>query len=189
MGYTTKFIGAISIDPPLNSEEIKYLKNFSNTRRMDRKSGPYFVDATGLYGQEHTSDVINFNSPPLGQPGLWCKFEPYKKGTQIKWNGQEKFYDAEEWMRYLIEHFVGLNPIAKQLNLDEFKFLQGHTLNGILKALGEESIDRWFLIVENNNVFRLEKNDYKKYLLKQNLDNKLNSDSDLKQDKFSNVKK
>lgn len=157
MGYTTTFKGHIEIEPPLHEREIIYLKKFSRTRRMNRSNGPYFVDGTGLAGQNADPDVIDHNSPPKGQPGLWCQWIPSPDGTRIIWNGAENFYDSEQWMEYLIEHFIGDNPIAKKVAFKDFEFLQGHILNGEIKARGEQSDDRWTLYVIENVVSRVNK--------------------------------
>lgn len=148
MGYNTDFEGAIEIQPPLNAEEIQYLKSFAKTRRMDREKGPYFVEGTGYAGQGSDSDIRNYNCPAEGQPGLWCKWEPTEDGTKIEWNGNEKFYDSVEWMQYIIDHFIGDNPIAKS----DLPFLNKHVLHGQIEAYGEERGDHWFLVVENNKV-------------------------------------
>lgn len=148
MGYSTEFDGFIEIHPPLNKQEVEYLKNFANTRRMEREKGPYYVDGTGYSGQGHDNDIKNYNQPPEGQPGLWCKWEPTQDGTKIEWNGIEKFYDSVEWMQYLINHFIGENPIAKK----ELPFLNKHVLHGEIDAQGDERNDHWYLVVENNKV-------------------------------------
>jgi hypothetical protein len=106
MGYTTEFDGSVSISPPLNAHEIAYLRKFATSRRMDRARGPYFVDGSGPFGQGHDDDIRDFNKPPGGQPGLWCRWEPTKDGTAITWSGVEKFYNSEEWMTYLIDLFL-----------------------------------------------------------------------------------
>ena len=148
MGYTTEFQGTITVEPALSAEDIAYLKKFADTRRMDSTLSPYYVDRGGFAGQDHTPDVIDYNRPPPGQPGLWCKWEPTEDGTGIEWNGAEKFYDSAEWMAYLIDHFVGRFPKAK----GELSFLKGHTLNGTISAQGEEPDDMWLLHVKDNVV-------------------------------------
>lgn len=148
MGYHTEFEGSIDVFPPLNEQEIAYLKSFANSRRMDREKGPYFVEGTSYAGQCHDSDVRNYNAPPEGQPSLWCKWEPTEDGTSIEWNGAEKFYGSIQWMQYLIEHFIGETPLAKK----ELPFLNSHVLHGKIEAHGEDRSDHWFLIVENNEV-------------------------------------
>ena len=104
MGYTTDFVGRIDVVPALNAEEIEYINKFADTRRMDRANGPYFVDGDE---QDNGPDVIyDHNSPPEGQPGLWCHWVPNDDGTAIEWDGGEKFNHSAEWMAYLIEHFL-----------------------------------------------------------------------------------
>ncbi len=151
MGYTTDFEGSISIEPPLTPKEIEYINKFNDTRRMDRGNGPYYVGGTGLSGQGHDSDIRDHNRPPTEQPGLWCQWMATEDGNYIEWDGGEKFYDSPAWMQYIIDHFLGQDPIAKKVN-EHFDFLQGHTLNGTIRAYGEDSEDRWSLIVEDNVV-------------------------------------
>ena len=148
MGYTTYFTGQVNVEPPLSAEEIDYLKKFNESRRMDREKGPYYVNGSGFMGQGRDSDVRNHNSPPAGQPGLWCQWVPNEDGTAIEWDEGEKFYSADEWMVYIIEHFIGSDPKAKS----ELPFLQGHTCNGEIFADGEESDDLWKIQVDDNVV-------------------------------------
>lgn len=148
MGYSTDFSGEILVEPPLSAEEIAHLNKFSTTRRMDCIKGPYYIDGTGLFGQDSEADVRDSNQPPKGQPGLWCQWVPSEDGKAIGWDGNEKFYHADKWMEYIITHFVGSAPLAKT----SLPFLQGHTLNGTILAQGEDITDRWQLIVKCNIV-------------------------------------
>lgn len=167
MGYTTDFSGHVTVEPPLNDNEVAFLSKFAETRRMDRERGPYFVDGTGYAGQGHDEDIRDFNNPPAGQPGLWCKWVPagggedgdwtpeahndHGFGTAIYWSGAEKFYDAPEWMAYLIEHF--LQPGGHAQGKDGFKhFTFDHKVNGVIEAQGEDPSDVWRLVVKDNVV-------------------------------------
>ena len=148
MGYTTDFDGQIDIVPALNEQEREFLTKFAETRRMDRENGPYFVDGTGGFGQGNDPDIRSHNSPPEGQPALWCQWTPNEDGDAIVWDEGEKFYESAEWMVYLIQHFLGTNPLAKS----DLPFLQGHTLNGTISAQGEDPDDMWLLHVRDNTV-------------------------------------
>lgn len=149
MGYTTTFNGSVSITPPLNEEEIEFLDKFNRSRRMNRKNGPYFVDGNGDFGEDHDSDIIDFNGPPPGQPGLWCQWITNHDGTGLEWDEGEKFYNAAEWMQYIITHFLAPNAVAKS----ELPFLQAnHTVNGEIDAEGESQGDMWKLVVTDNVV-------------------------------------
>ena len=100
-----------------------------------------FRSNKGMAGQDHEPDIIDYNSPPKGQPGLWCQWVPTHDGKFIVWDGNEKFYNSAEWMTYLIEHFIGDRPKAKK----ELPFLQGHTCNGrILASLPSAPVQSFF---------------------------------------------
>lgn len=110
MGYQTNFSGSIVIEPPLTAKEVSDLNSFSY--------------------QPHDPNEF---------PGHYCQWIATNDGTQIEWDGGEKFYDALEWMQYIVEHFV----------------LPGHhEANGEIFADGEETDDIWWIVVENNVVTR-----------------------------------
>lgn len=160
MGYTTAFEGAITIDPPLNPFEILYLRKFNETRRMDRTRGPYFVEGTGAFSQNENADVTDSNEPPAEQPSLWCGWTVTEDGTHVVWDGVEKFYEAKAWMGYLIDHFLKSGAHAEKgggpgrpAEFAHFTF--DHTLNGTIRAQGEDPGDRWFLRVIDNQVTRI----------------------------------
>jgi hypothetical protein len=146
MGYTTEFKGQIKVEPPLSEEEAKFLEAFSKTRHMERGRGPYYVDSA--YGHGDNDDVADYNQNGRGQPGLWCHWVATEDRSALEWDGGEKFYDPEEWMRYLIDHFLKPGHIAP------LPFLGQHTLNGSILAQGEDIEDRWRLNVIDNIVSR-----------------------------------
>jgi hypothetical protein len=158
MGYTTDFYGSFTIDKPLKPEHAAYLLKFVETRRMARdekkaskfpdpvreavglpvgKEGGYFVGGRGFAGQDGDDSVIKHNDPPADQPGLWCQCIPNNEGTEIKWDGNEKFYNYTEWLEYLIEHF--LKP-------------WGYVLNGEVEWEGEDRGDMGKIVVKNNDM-------------------------------------
>ena len=79
MGYDTHFDGQIDIVPPLNLKEHNELKKFSETRHEEED----------------------------GTPGYWCQWVPTDDGDALVWDEDEKFYNAEEWMKYIIDNFLG----------------------------------------------------------------------------------
>lgn len=157
MGYTTEFSGEIKVSPPLNSAEQSFLDDFAETRHMKRVKGPLFVDSSD--NSYRALDIIDANNPDSSQPGLWCKWEPADDGHLIRWNGAEKFYDSEEWMRFLIDNLLsekGREYVEKchsgDSRLNQFTF--NHVCNGIIEAEGEDEDDKWLLIVKDNVVSR-----------------------------------
>jgi hypothetical protein len=153
MGYTTDFNGSFSVSPTLKPEHREFLAAFSETRRMKRNVSLLPADANsnvglglGEEGGYYVGDsrysssglgVINCNTPPANQPGLWCQWTPNEDGTEIEWDGGEKFYEYVEWLEYIIEHF--LQP-------------WGYILNGKVYWYGEDRTDVGCIIVENNVV-------------------------------------
>lgn len=118
--------------------------------------GEYFVGETGFRGQDSGSDVINHNAAPASQPGLWLQWTPVQSSSPysgcpdmkdenadwtgfdaIGWDMGEKFYNYEEWIAYIIEHFIER---------------WGYTLNGEVTWYGEERDDRGVIHVDNNVV-------------------------------------
>jgi hypothetical protein len=81
-----------------------------------------------------------FNAPPPDQPGLHCDWVPNEEGTAIIWNGAEKFHSYNEWLGYLIVHF--LQP-------------WGYVLNGEMVFKGEDAIDQGTLSVADNVIKQL----------------------------------
>jgi hypothetical protein len=158
MGYDTEFSGKFTFDKPLNPAQINYLKAFNATRRMQRNAeitatypdpvrlavglpigeeGGYFVGDTENFGQNNTPDVTDYNNPPEGQPGLWCKWEPTDDGSAIVWDGGEKFYLYIKWIEYMIEHFL---------------IPWGLVLNGVVEWDGESNGDLGVIEISNNVV-------------------------------------
>lgn len=156
MGYTTRFTGRITIEPPLNAHEITYLHKFAETRHMHRERGPYFVNGTGVFGQNRDPDIIDINRPDPTQPNVYCQWVPTDDGTALVWDKGEKFYDAAEWMQYLIDHFLRDGAAASQDTdnrlLQFFYFSFDHVCNGTIEAQGEDPNDRWRLVVTDNVV-------------------------------------
>jgi hypothetical protein len=158
MGYHTQFRGKFNVSPPLEPQHREYLRAFAETRRMRRNTeqcallpdplreatglwvgvdGGYFVGGGGYMGQAETPDIISYNHPPHGQPGLWCHWAPSEDGTAIEWDGGEKFYDYVDWIKYLLKHF--LDP-------------WGYELNGKVKWRGEEFDDTGTITITDNRV-------------------------------------
>ena len=144
MGYDTQFRGSIALNKPLDEKTYTFLVKLSETRRMKRKLGPeygvegeYFVEGKGSFGQDDSSDVIDHNSPPSTQPGLWCGWVPTEDRKGIEWNEAEKFYYSDKWMDYI------LNRILKP---------KGYVGNGVIEAQGEDMGDLWWLHVRDNKV-------------------------------------
>lgn len=158
MGYTTEFSGVLQFSTPLNKDQVAYIEAFNQTRRMKRDKnmvaafkdelreavglplgtdGEYYVGSyeDGDFGQSRDESIIDYNTPPGEQPGLWCQWTVSEDGTQLMWDEGEKFYDYVEWLQYLIDHFF--SPWST-------------LLNGIISWRGESFDDMGKIIVEDS---------------------------------------
>lgn len=142
MGYTTNFTGTLKLNKQLTPEDKDFLEKLANTRRVARNvpaefgvEGEFYVSGEGFMGQDHEDTVIDYNRPPKTQPSLWLQWVPTEDGMGIEWDGGEKFYNYEEWLRYLINSFLA--P-------------RGYVLNGQIEWSGEESTDMGILQVKDN---------------------------------------
>lgn len=158
MGYTTDFEGSFTCTPALNADQIAYLKAFAETRRMKRNptiaeqyedilrvrldlpigiEGEYFVGGFGSFGQDDDRSVIDHNSPASTQPGLWCQWTPNEDGTEIEWDGGEKFYSYIDWIKYINDNFLKK---------------WGIVLNGKVEWEGEDSDDIGAIIAHEGEI-------------------------------------
>jgi hypothetical protein len=163
MGYRTDFSGTLTLSKELTKEQLTFVNSLSETRRMSRDNtkllelykgehgypnadktnanevyglnGEYFVGGTGDGGQDYDDSIIDYNTPSESQPGLWCNW--MVEGTELEWDGGEKFYYYVEWLNYLVHHCF--NP-------------WGVKLNGKIMFRGEEMIDVGVIRVVNNNI-------------------------------------
>lgn len=157
MGYQTDFQGSFAITPQMTNAHRAYINQFNRTRRMKRNpdktvmlpdatreavmlpvgvDGEFFVGSKEDFGQDHTPDILEYNSPPSTQPGLWCQWEVNEDG-ELAWDEGEKFYNYVEWLEYLIANM--LSP-------------WGYKLNGQVRWKGEDSDDAGTITVTDNLV-------------------------------------
>lgn len=124
MGYTTDFEGQINLSKPLTEEQAHYLLKFSETRRMGRNASlcqnfddpiremvelPIGVEGEFCvfdYNDRSDPTILDHNTPPSTQPGLWCQWIPTSDNSAIVWDGNEKFYYYFEWLTYIHDNML-----------------------------------------------------------------------------------
>ena len=80
MGYTTTFVGAFKIEPPLSYEHRAELR-----ARIEDEEWP---------------EVVGFPKPP----NAYCQWRPTPDGSGLEWDKNEKFYDYEQWIAFLASY-------------------------------------------------------------------------------------
>jgi len=147
MGYTTDFYGKFELNKKLDDKLHQFLTKFSASRRVMRTlpteygiDGEFFVDGYRGFGtiDANKDSIVDYNTPPYTQPGLWCQWTPSDDGMSIEWDGGEKFYNYREWLLYIIQNFLHPN---------------GYILNGVIAYKGESSGDYGDLVVQDNILY------------------------------------
>jgi hypothetical protein len=156
MGFDTDMEGSFfTITPKITDQKILDLLSGLSTRRMKRdpqkiatKMNISLNESIEKYGEEGEfyfddadygdSTIIDYNEPPKTQCGLWMNWIYDKDSNVLKWNGVEKSYNNEEWLKYLIKYVFEPN---------------GYKLNGSYKMRSpyEEGT-----IIVKDNVFSIE---------------------------------
>lgn len=117
MGYTTDFSGGLKLNRELTHKE--------------------WLELTALGDSYEKELYAKYTDTPETIPDSYLQWVPNKDGTEIVWNGGEKFYDYIHWLRWLIKHYLKPRDIV---------------LNGEIKWQGEEVGDVGLLIAENNKI-------------------------------------
>jgi len=151
MGYYTDFQGELKITPTPSIKMKQFLDGLFETRRVkrnsnlgiegefevfDNKSGYHFNNPSVDGLDDNQRNIIDYNTPPRTQPGLWCSFEFSNDDTFYPYDG--KNYGYIEWVFYII------NKVLKP---------NGYALNGVFRWRGEDFDDIGTVKVENNILY------------------------------------
>lgn len=117
MGYSTDFEGSFTATPSFTPEQIGILQLWA-----DQRHEPY-----GAF------------------PSYWCMwvstvdehYEPDGKGLEVSTDGDNKWYEYLDWLRYVIEHFI--KP-------------WGVSLSGEVRYEGDELGDSGTIFIKDNVV-------------------------------------
>jgi len=110
MGYSTDFTGSFSLTPTLTAERVAEINKFSE--------------------KDHRNDSDSV-------PGYYCQWVASEDGTELEWDGNEKFYNYIEWLQYMIDRFF--KP-------------WGVVVSGSVDWDGEASGDTGTILVKDNEI-------------------------------------
>jgi hypothetical protein len=171
MGYSTDFYGSLKLSRPATEAEVKYINDFSETRRMKRDVNKLMEKYNGdfgilypknketpeaIYGVEGAyfnnpddddTGVIDHNIAP-GQTDFLGNNENGQPGLWCNWvisiGGEELEWNGAEKFYSYIEWLEYL--------IKHFFEPWGIKLNGEIEWVGEDSTDRGKIVVYNNIV-------------------------------------
>lgn len=124
MGYTTEFKGVLNFTKNLTGPELAYLNTFLSKDRRDIGYKDDTIYQGGKYGT------------------YWyhIDYQLSDDFSGIEWNGTEKAYDMEHIANWLIDKMKEKFP--------DFE------LTGEMSAQGEETLDRWSLVIKNGRAVK-----------------------------------
>ena len=158
--YNTTFIGAFKINKKLDKYVANLINGITTTRRMKRDisklakkfnisnelaqmkygiDGEFYYDTSDFkkFGQSNDNTIIDINSPPGDQPGLWCQWYYFEDANEIRWDQSDYFYNYVEWIKYIIE------KILKPRN---------YNLDGKIKWKGDDPCDKGEIQIKSNKL-------------------------------------
>lgn len=160
METTARYTGALTIEPPLNKDEVKALTAFFGSRRILTQGGP--LDCRRL--PNFHPEVINMAAQPEGQPGEWCDLTVSEDGKALSWNGSDHTdRNLHEWITWVINYLLkpgaqydirergfDLSAMSDDNLLRSFTF--DHYVDGELTGTAAEADGVWRITVKDNVV-------------------------------------
>ncbi|WP_446663704.1 hypothetical protein [Flexivirga sp. B27] len=162
MGFSTKYLGRLDIEPPLNDAEADWLRAFV---AIDRRhyTGPYEVAmnpralefARSQQQSDDEGDAFKSLVPRDGTPYPHLDWAPCPTGCCLAWDGTEKSRMAEESLQYLIDHFLRPGAHARLDGRPEFEhFTFNHVVSGIIAAERDDTRELFLIVCEDNTIRR-----------------------------------
>ena len=155
MGQHTTFVGYAVIEPPLSPSEVDLIGRLNRTRRCDAPGGALRIASDRQDEALLAADPDAYSRPAPDAPGFWCPWVSCDEGHCLNWDGMEKPYSGEQWLRWIID--VLLRPDADVVGTDfarEHQLTCDHILDGIIVGERRETAEVYALEVEANIVRR-----------------------------------
>ena len=177
MGFSTKYLGRLDIEPRLNQAEVQWLTAYAE---LDRRyfTDPYEVPMNprafrieqDRRREERAQDretavpkrarrakdpePFSTLTPRDGSPYPHLDWRPCPEGCCLAWDSStEKSRMAEAWLQYLIDHFLRPGAIARTSGRSDFDaFTFDHTLNGVIAAQRDDTRELWLIRCRANEI-------------------------------------
>lgn len=153
MGLHTSYLGHLRITPALNDDEVTLIQSFNSTRHCGVEHGP--LDVAQHPVDNEPLDVDAYNLPPAGMPELWCPWTCCRTGCCLHWDGLEKPYAPQEWLRYVIGTFLRPGAaLSKDVRARGLGLTFDHVLDGTIVGERKETAELFALVVRDNTIRR-----------------------------------
>ena len=146
MGYSTEYLGYLTVTPPLNPAEVEWVNGFADWGALP-DGDPFHLpmNPRAALSQAFAAQggvMAGRSTVPYGVRDWRASTD----GSRIAWRRSEKSNDAVHTLRFLVEHYLGPGALAMTCEGDEFAgFTFDHRLDGVLAAARDDT-DELFLI-------------------------------------------
>lgn len=147
MGFQTRYLGTLTIDPPLRQDEIAWLRAFELTSPSLRPEDPYYVpmNPRAEWDRWMNAPENRTGTSDRGRSRPQCDWAPSTSGTHLEWQRRDTSNRAVQEITYLIEHFLKPGALASKDGRRDFDtFTFDHEVNGVIAA---ERSDGWLYLI------------------------------------------
>lgn len=153
MGYSTEYLGVLTVTPRLNPAEVQWLSGFAdwgalpdgdplrlpmNPRAALAKA---FADSGGAMPQ------------PEGVPYGVHDWRVCEHGDRVTWRRSAKSNDAVRTLTFLVEQYLGPHARARYSDNPDFaEFTFYHRLDGVIAGERDDTGELFLLRVSNNTI-------------------------------------
>ena len=175
MGFSTRYLGRLDIEPRLNSAEVEWLtayaeidrRYFTDPYEVPMNPRAFVIEQERRRDQERqrlrsgtkrrgvaTRDAFTTLSPGDGSPYPHLDWKPCPSGCCLGWDSRtEKSRMAEEWLQYLIDHFLRPGAKARISGRPDFeRFTFDHVVNGTIAAERDDTRQLWLIRCKDNEI-------------------------------------
>ncbi len=155
MGMQTRYLGALTITPPLCQEEVVWLRAHQRTNFSLHPDDPYpaAMNPTAERTQAFANGSRAASRPSHLRRPRWVDWAPNLDGTHLCWQEADKSNTPIPQIEYLIDHFLKPGAHASRDGRADFApFTFDHVVSGVMAA--ERSDGRLYLIEAEENIVR-----------------------------------
>lgn len=155
VGFDTKYLGFLTITPPLNEDEVTWLRAWAEWIGVSDRDDLYDVPpnpraaVAALFDRSAHGAVASSALAPRAV-GDW---RVGTDGTFLRWEEQERSNNGELCISFLIDHFLRDGALAASSGHPAFtRFTFDHELDGVIAAERNDLSQLYLIEVARNEV-------------------------------------
>ncbi len=153
MGFSTQYLGYLTITPSLNPAEVEWLSGFADWGALS-DGDPFHLPmnpraALAAAFADGGGTMPSLHEVPRGVHDWRVSTD----GERISWRRMEKSNDAVGTLRFLVGHYLGPEALARNHGGRDFaEFTFDHRLDGVLAAERDDTDELLLITVVDSDV-------------------------------------